>query len=87
MGNYKYFSLALFAFQFTVMPELLRIIWPYFEGTFDDALLYSLVALFLNIYSIVLYSIVMYFIYSYKIPFFEQFRSNPNVPWLWEANK
>jgi hypothetical protein len=65
------------------MPELLRILWPYVEGSMSgnfqpisDVLLYSLVVLFLNVYSIVFYNIVMYFIHTRKWSFFEQFRAD-----------
>jgi hypothetical protein len=85
-GNGKWVSLLIFSLYFTLLPYCFGLVWPYFRTKMSDKFLMGFSIIFVNVAVLLLYNIIMYFIYTLKIPFFEQYRINPNLKWPWESD-
>ena len=76
-GYYKYVSFFMFVCMFMVVPEMLKLIWPYVESQLSSKYfstkaisLYFWSTVLFNLGFITIYHLVMYIVYTIKHPFF-----------------
>ena len=64
---------------FTYVPIILNYIVPALQSVFCDQIVYCIVLAGTIATVTLAFNFTMYFVYTLKIPFFEQYRINPNV--------
>ena len=73
------FGLFIYYLLFTYVPIILSYIVPILQSAFSDQIVYCIVLTATIVTVTLAFNFTMYFVYTLKIPFFEQYRINPNV--------
>lgn len=90
---YKTISLLIFISCFTLIPEILKILWPSLIETASrigigsvDVWMYVLISIISNVLPLVLFNGFMWMIYTQNIVCFQRFRVSEKAKWPWQID-
>ena len=80
-------ALIFFYLFFFFLPNFFRKRWSLFTSIIEEHRYFFMILFWAqHLILFVINNSVMYLVYITKIPFFEQYRVNPAIPWPWEKN-
>ena len=87
LGWWLLLHLGVFSLLLKFIPEfLLRGAWKDFTSSYSEEFITVVLPTLVLVAIKIATNLPLYFIYKHKIPFFEQYRINPEEPWPWEAD-